>query len=433
MHTITMTRNISWAWDRLDDPAYIYDPAGNLTASPSGTFTYDPFNMVITATGTAKNEHYLYTAEDERIAQLDLQTQPPSLEWTLRGLDQKVLRTYASDLPTGQQRATWTWEEDYIYRGSSLLATTKSTAPNQPEHFHLDHLGTPRLRTSSTGTLLSHHKYLPYGEELTDPSLNPETMRFTGHERDVDPSGWENDLDYMHARYYSPRMGRFFSLDPMGGSDIRPQSWNRYAYVLGNPVNLFDPLGLRANCVNQGRTDDDGNPILDCNESDVVESKARDPRRDESFRKGIARVLAEEGPGPCDASCQVMAEVATILQGTQMLETGAVVLAGAGMGTMILAEAGVFLGVANETDELIMVSRWGRSGLRPGDWIMKGPATRWNYIRSFKWDFLSPSNQFARFTAGEEFLVLRSSTRWPSGFGVDGVWKGLFGQRIFIP
>ncbi len=231
----TRTYAIEAQTNRLDDPAYTYDPAGNLTASPSGTFTYDAFNMVTTATGTGKNEHYLYTADDERIAQLDLQTQPPSLEWTLRGLDQKVLRTYASDLPTGQQRATWTWEEDYIYRGSSLLATTKSSAPNQPEHFHLDHLGTPRLRTSSTGTLLSHHKYLPYGEELTDPSLNPETMRFTGHERDVDPAGWENDLDYMHARYYSPRMGRFLTVDPVGGKVGSLQSWNRYAYVMGNP------------------------------------------------------------------------------------------------------------------------------------------------------------------------------------------------------
>ncbi len=91
--------------------------------------------------------------------------------------------------------------------------------------------------------MLSRHTYLPYGEELTPANFYSEVMRFIVHERDFDPAGWGNDLDSMHVRFYSPRVGAFLSLDPILGQAERPLSWNRYAYVLGNPIGLVDPDG----------------------------------------------------------------------------------------------------------------------------------------------------------------------------------------------
>jgi len=49
-----------------------------------------------------------------------------------------------------------------------------------------------------------------------------------------------------HARYYSAGLGRFLSVDPV--FDVKqasknPQGWNRYAYVLNNPVRFTDPTG----------------------------------------------------------------------------------------------------------------------------------------------------------------------------------------------
>ena len=58
-----------------------------------------------------------------------------------------------------------------------------------------------------------------------------------------------NSLDYMHARYYSPQVGRFFSFDPLGGDTSLPASWNRYSYVVGNPLKYTDPQGLFATSV----------------------------------------------------------------------------------------------------------------------------------------------------------------------------------------
>ncbi len=130
-----------------------------------------------------------------------------------------------------------------IVRGFSLPYPDKGYT----RHYHLDHLGTPRLITSTAMSKLAYHAYLPFGEELTSTTQDGEQMKFTGHERDLgNPASVADDLDYMHARFYSPLTARFLSVDPAGGDPVRPQSWNRYAYALGNPVQYVDPDGQTA-------------------------------------------------------------------------------------------------------------------------------------------------------------------------------------------
>jgi len=63
--------------------------------------------------------------------------------------------------------------------------------------------------------------------------------QFTSYKRDA-----ECTLDYALFRYDSSRLGRFMTTDPVAGSVTNPQSLNRYAYVLDDPINLVDPLGL---------------------------------------------------------------------------------------------------------------------------------------------------------------------------------------------
>ncbi|MCP3998536.1 MAG: hypothetical protein GY722_26230, partial [bacterium] len=91
--------------------------------------------------------------------------------------------------------------------------------------------------------VVASYDYLPYGEEA-ESRYNP--LQFTGHERDSHLAGGADDLDYMHARYYSPYLSRFTSVDPVLGKLAMPQSWNRYGYVGGNPINSVDSKGLFA-------------------------------------------------------------------------------------------------------------------------------------------------------------------------------------------
>ena len=104
--------------------------------------------------------------------------------------------------------------------------------------------------SKTNGTQHEYHVYYPYGEEINGPPQGTDIrLKYTAHERDLrgttgsDPD--DDDIDYMHARFSSPKVARFLSADPINSGDPKkPQSWNKYAYVEGNPIVSFDPDGL---------------------------------------------------------------------------------------------------------------------------------------------------------------------------------------------
>lgn len=126
-----------------------------------------------------------------------------------------------------------------MWRGSQRLARITATSTT---HYHLDHLGTPRLHTNGAGAMTKRLHVFPFGRDA--PGTASASVNFTGHERDNLGSGsGVDDMDYMHARFYSPQMARFFSVDPVGGDPKYPQSWNRYTYTQNNPLRYVDPTG----------------------------------------------------------------------------------------------------------------------------------------------------------------------------------------------
>jgi len=86
---------------------------------------------------------------------------------------------------------------------------------------------------------------LGYGADST-------RQKFTGYEHDD-----ETGLDFAQARYYASVQGRFTSVDPlMASATVRnPQTWNRYAYVLNNPLTLVDPDGTKEISVEDCKND----------------------------------------------------------------------------------------------------------------------------------------------------------------------------------
>ena len=58
----------------------------------------------------------------------------------------------------------------------------------------------------------------------------------------------ETGLHYNRHRYYSPELGRYITSDPVGLAG----GINTYAFVLGNPIILGDPLGLNAGTMTYG-------------------------------------------------------------------------------------------------------------------------------------------------------------------------------------
>jgi RHS repeat-associated protein len=85
----------------------------------------------------------------------------------------------------------------------------------------------------------SQGKYYPYGEARG--TVPQDAVGFATYTQDAATA-----LDYADQRYYANNFGRFMSPDPYGGSRSprNPTSWNRYSYVLGDPINGNDLHGL---------------------------------------------------------------------------------------------------------------------------------------------------------------------------------------------
>jgi RHS repeat-associated protein len=226
------TLTTSTSTNRLSSATF--DSAGSMTSWNLNTYVYEPLGMTSTITASGVTTYHIYTADDERA--WTFQPGAPS-RWTIRDLDGKVLRELSNNA------GTWFVEKDYVYRDGSLLAAATAA---EILHYHPDHLGSPRLITGAGGVKKSYHLYHPYGAEATAFNQDTERLKFTGHERDLgNLASAADDIDYMHARFYQPQVGRFLAFDPASVSVSRadPQTWNRYAYGIGNPLKFSDPSG----------------------------------------------------------------------------------------------------------------------------------------------------------------------------------------------
>jgi RHS repeat-associated protein len=211
--------------NRLLSP-YTYDAAGNMTYDGTTTYTYDAENRIISAVNsTSGTTTYVYDATGRRV---EKSTSTGKIEY-IYDLGSKVVTEYYVGMGgyTG-------WGNGYVYLNGNLLAQYA----NSTTYFvHKDHLGSTRLVTGVNQAISDNLDFLPFGEQYSGSSVT--THKFTGDERDS-----ETSLDHTLFRKYSSQLGRWTSPDPLGGSVDNPQSLNRYSYVLDNPLNYVDPLGL---------------------------------------------------------------------------------------------------------------------------------------------------------------------------------------------
>ena len=218
--------SINTANNRINaNQGYGYDIAGNLTSASNQTFTYDAENRQMSYNGgnpISGGGMFSYDGDGRRVKKI-ASSGTTIFIYDVMG---QLVAEY-TDNPTAQPSG-----------GTSYLTT--------------DNLGTPRVITGADGSVKARRDYFPFGEEIS-PGVGGRTInqgygqpdgvrnRYTGKERDD-----ETGLDYFINRYYSSAQGRFTSPDPLlaSGRVARPQSWNRYAYVLNNPLRLVDPNGL---------------------------------------------------------------------------------------------------------------------------------------------------------------------------------------------
>ena len=127
------------------------------------------------------------------------------------------------------------------------ILVTPAVARAQGEevvYYHTDAIGSVRMITDPSGTVLARYDYTPFGQPWNPPGT-VEAMQFAGKERELQDGNLQDVLDHFLARDVLSFTGRFTTVDPghVNGDVFDPQSWNSYAYARNNSFVYTDPSG----------------------------------------------------------------------------------------------------------------------------------------------------------------------------------------------
>lgn len=128
-----------------------------------------------------------------------------------------------------------------------IKQTTSSNA-NGYHYLHRDYLGSILAITNSAATILEQRQFGAWGEVDKFKKGNSEidfknsttllNRGYTGHEHFMSVA-----LIHMNGRMYDAKLGRFLSPDNYIQEPFNTQNFNRYGYVLNNPLKYTDQSG----------------------------------------------------------------------------------------------------------------------------------------------------------------------------------------------
>lgn len=192
---------------------YTYDSLTRLTKATNGattySFAYDARNRCVLRTANGVKRFFYYDHND-RIEERDATDHLLTKYVTGRFIDELLVKIDSSG------------SVYYVQDGLGNTTHLTDATGNVVEKYRYDVFGNP--------TVLK-----PDNTVLTGSSFDNRFL-FTGREYLADLKIY----DYRN-RFYSPELGRFLQCDPIR---FNSRDINLYNYVLNNPVNLIDPMGL---------------------------------------------------------------------------------------------------------------------------------------------------------------------------------------------
>lgn len=127
------------------------------------------------------------------------------------------------------------------------IKTTGTGAVDEYHYLHRDYLGSILAITDADGDVKEERQFGAWGtvdkflDSATGTTFDHTALLgrgYTGHEH-----FFEVSLIHMNGRMYDALLGRFLSPDNYIQEPFNTQSYNRYGYVLNNPLMYTDPSG----------------------------------------------------------------------------------------------------------------------------------------------------------------------------------------------
>ncbi|MFL6334241.1 MAG: RHS repeat-associated core domain-containing protein [Pyrinomonadaceae bacterium] len=209
---------------------FSYDAAGNLTFDLGQHFTYDATGQQVYVDWP--NLYQWYDGDRLRVKKTEGGANTPTYYLRSSVLGGQVV---------AEINGSGSLQRGYVYGGGGALLAILSGGVSW---VYQDGATKSQRIADSDGNVYAGVDVDPWGREMTARSWNSQVQprRFTTYTRD------SNDSDEAAMRRYNRWQLRFDQPDPTDESyDLTdPQSFNRYAYVNNDPVNLIDPSGLMA-------------------------------------------------------------------------------------------------------------------------------------------------------------------------------------------
>ncbi len=197
--------------------------ATEATSASTTSYTYDPAqnlaSVVIPATGSSSAETVDYSSDGDGLRQSrSVGSSTKSFLWSTAG-----------SLPLLLDDGTYS----YLYGPSSAPIALVNDGTGVIRYLSDDSVGSTRLITSSTGSVVGVSSYDEYGNLTSHTGTASSPVGYSGNWTDPDTG-----LVYLRARDYDPATAQFLTVDPLVDQTRQP-----YAYVASNPLTRTDPTG----------------------------------------------------------------------------------------------------------------------------------------------------------------------------------------------
>ncbi|WED66575.1 SpvB/TcaC N-terminal domain-containing protein [Synoicihabitans lomoniglobus] len=260
-HAVTSAWNLTYA----------YDANGNLSSRSDGVTTkWVGFDKPLWIARNGIGRGFHYNSDRQRVVQHEFNAIPNGALTATSFSGKKIYvgGGLEADYALNSSQTALELDRIRIYvgtpSGTSGAVEIDGNLGTGSQHrrlvYHHDHLGSIETITNFNGGAVASdeagrdtiYSYDAWGERR-DPlnwSGAPTILTTQGGPDDLTPRGFTGHemlddlgLVHMNGRIYDPLLGRFLSADIVVQAPGNLQSYNRYSYVLNNPLTMTDPTG----------------------------------------------------------------------------------------------------------------------------------------------------------------------------------------------
>lgn len=221
--------------------SYAYDANGNVSARDGAAIDWTSFDLPSVVRGLGQSSRYTYGPDREVLTQTATFAGGSESTRRVGGLVERVVTTTRE-----HQRHVVMGAE-----GPVAWVVRRSDGTADTWYATEDALGSLDSLSDAAGTVTSRLRYAPFGGRRSatgagapsaaeQVAIGSTTRTGFGLHDHADNVG----LVHFGGRVLDPETGRFLSADPVIGSPLNTQDWNRYSYAWNSPLAVTDPTGL---------------------------------------------------------------------------------------------------------------------------------------------------------------------------------------------